>query len=254
MPAASGEVTADDAGEGIAIITLRRPPANHLDARLVSEIADAYEELARSDARVVVLCAEGKHFCAGVKFVPGADGPAGSGLYRQVVRLFTGELPVVAAVQGAAIGGGLGLALSADFRVVGSGSRLAANFSRLGLHHGFGISVTLPAVVGNQRALELLYTGREVRGAEAIEIGLADRLAPDEDIHAAAHAFAAEIAAAAPLAVRAIRRTMRGHLAEAVRNATEIEDRAQQQMIPTADFAEGIRASSERRSPVFTGR
>src|SRR6202030_4695081 len=117
-----------------------------------------------------------KHFCAGANFA--GDTPAEGDLYEQAVRLFAAGLPLVAAVQGAAVGGGLGVALSADFRVATPETRFSANFARLGIHHGFGITVTLPLVVGHQRALEMLYTGDRLGGEQAHAIGLCDRLVP----------------------------------------------------------------------------
>jgi enoyl-CoA hydratase/carnithine racemase len=161
---------------------------------------------------------------------------------------------VVAAVQGAAVGGGLGVALSADFRVASPASRFSANFARLGIHHGFGVTVTLPLVVGNQRALELLYSGARVRGEDAHAIGLCDRLVADEHLREAAVAFAAEIASSAPLAVSSIRATMRGQLADRVREATALELAEQSKLFGTDDFREGIAAAAERRAPRFTGR
>src|SRR5207253_6312277 len=136
-------------------------------------IADAYATLDADPAcRAVVLCSEGKHFCAGANFGAAAGNAAEEprSLYEQALRLFRSQTPVVAAVQGAAVGGGLGLALSADFRVVASDTRLWANFAQLGFHHGFGLTITLPAVVGQQTALELLLTGRRVDGQEAHSI------------------------------------------------------------------------------------
>jgi 2-(1,2-epoxy-1,2-dihydrophenyl)acetyl-CoA isomerase len=168
--------------------------------------------------------------------------------------LFSMSTPVVAAVQGAAVGGGLGLALSADFRVASPESRFWANFARLGFHHGFGMTVTLPAVVGSQAALELLYTGRGVRGEEALAIGLCDRLVPADRVRSDAHELAAEIACSAPLAVRSIRRTFRGELAEQVREATRHEQAEQVRLMQTEDFLEGVRAVAERREPKFRGR
>ncbi len=155
---------------------------------------------------------------------------------------------------GRGIGGGLGLALSADFRVASPSSRFAANFARLGIHHGFGLTVTLPAAVGDQAALELLYTGRRVGGEEARALGLCDRLAGDQELRAAAHALAGEIAVSAPLAVRSIRKTMRGELADRVRAATRHEGAEQAVLFATEDFREGVRATAERRTPRFNGR
>jgi enoyl-CoA hydratase/carnithine racemase len=244
----------------VATAEIRRPPDNFFDVELIAALADAYAWLGeRTEARAAVLCSEGRHFCAGADFTgrsaqarPGAGGARE--LYAEAARLFETQIPVVAAVQGAAVGGGLGLACAADFRVASAQARFCANFARLGLHHGFGLTVTLPAIVGRQRALDLLSTGRRVGGEEAARIGLADRLADPSDLRAAAHQLAAEIAAAAPLAVRSIRATMRAGLADGVREATAHELAEQERLRQTADFAEGIRASAQRRPPRFEGR
>jgi 2-(1,2-epoxy-1,2-dihydrophenyl)acetyl-CoA isomerase len=175
-------------------------------------------------------------------------------LYAAAARLFEMRTPVVAAVQGAAVGGGLGLACAADFRVASPRARFCANFARLGLHHGFALTVTLPAIIGEQRALDLLCTGRRVGGEEAARIGLADRLAEPEDLRAAAQELAAELAAGAPLAVRSIRETMRGTLAGRARAAMDRELAEQDRLRQTADFAEGISASAQRRPPRFEAR
>ena len=175
-------------------------------------------------------------------------------MYDYAAKLFDQPLPVVAAVQGAAIGGGLGLALAADFRVAAPEARFAANFSLLGFHHGFALTVTLPAVVGQQKALELLYTGRRVSGPEAFDIGLADRLAETGHARQQAHVLAAEIAAAAPLAVRSIRTTMRGDLARLARTAMQRERAEQERLRLTADWKEGVAAVRARRPARFTGR
>jgi enoyl-CoA hydratase/carnithine racemase len=160
----------------------------------------------------------------------------------------------VAAVQGSAVGGGLGLACAADFRVASPETRFMANFSKLGFHQGFGLSVTLPEIVGQQPAREMLYTSARIDGTRAREIGLADRLVPADQVRSQACSLAAEIAAAAPLAVASIRATMRHGLAERVDAALERELAEQQRLSRTADWAEGIRASQERRDPVFEGR
>ena len=115
-------------------------------------------------------------------------------------------------------------------------------------------TVTLPAIVGQQHALELLYTGRRISGAEAFEIGLCDELSEAPEVRAAAHLRAADIARSAPLAIRSIRETMRGGLAERVEKATERELAEQERLRRTADWSEGVRAASERREPKFEGR
>ena len=173
------DVTVEREGEHVAVVCLHRPPNNYFDTALVAAVASAYEELdAAGWCRAIVLAAEGKHFCAGLDFA-GNAGQDIAELYDQARRLFAAPLPVVAAVQGAAIGGGCGLALSADFRVAAPSSRFSANFARLGFHHGFALSVTLPAAIGRQAAADLLLTGRRVGGEEALALGLCDRLAPE---------------------------------------------------------------------------
>ena len=252
-----GDVSVVVGADHVATVELHRPPTNYFDVALIRSIAEAYESLdADARCRAIVLCSEGKHFCAGADFTSGGSAGAGGGdLYTEAVRLFATGTPVVAAVQGAAIGGGLGLACSADFRVARRAARFSANFAQLGFHHGFGLTVTLPAIVGQPRALELLYTGDRIDGVQAAAIGLCDRLVDDgDDVRDGAHALAASIATSAPLAVRSIRQTMRGDLAEQVRAATERELAEQQRLQQTSDWGEGIRASVERRPPRFEGR
>jgi enoyl-CoA hydratase/carnithine racemase len=250
-----GDVSVSVAPNYVATVTMHRPPDNYFDTALIASLADAYTTLDDDpQCRAIVLCAEGKHFCAGAAFGrrPAAGVDQGN-LYQEAVRLFGCKTPVVAAVQGAAIGGGLGLALSADFRVGVAESRFSANFARLGFHHGFGLTVTLPAIVGQQRALEMLYTGVRVPGAEAARIGLVDRFVEMDELADAAAAFAADIAVSAPLAVTSIRATMRGDLAERIQEATNREGREQDRLRTTSDFKEGVAATAERRTPNFSG-
>jgi enoyl-CoA hydratase/carnithine racemase len=242
--------------DGVATVELCRPPNNFFDLAMIRRIADLYAHLASStDARVIVLCAQGKHFCAGADF--SGDRDTGGGprqLYAEAIRLFDAPLPVVAAVQGAAIGGGLGLACSADFRVAGPDARFSANFAQLGFHHGFALSATLPRLVGQQHALDLLYTGRRIHADEAAGMGLCDQVTTSTDeMRATAGDLAAQIARSAPLAVRSIRATMRADLLADVRRAVDREAAEQTQLQTTKDWAEGVRASMERRQPLFRG-
>jgi enoyl-CoA hydratase/carnithine racemase len=256
-----GDVSVWPSGDLVATVEIGRPPDNFFDAGLIASLADACAWLdEQPEFRAAVLCSDGKHFCAGADFTgrSGRSGRPGAGgakeLYAAAARLFRVRTPVVAAVQGAAVGGGLGLACAADFRVASPQARFCANFARLGLHHGFALTVTLPAIIGEQRALDLLCTGRRVGGEEAARIGLADRLAEPEGLRAAAQELAAEIAAGAPLAVRSIRATMRGTLADRAQAAMDRELAEQDRLRQTADFAEGIRASAQRRPPRFEAR
>ena len=238
----------------VATIELRRPPNNFFSLEMVAGIADVLESLDGDPrCRAAVLCAQGKHFCAGADFSPDGARYSTEDLYAAAVRIFRTHTPVVAAVHGAAVGGGLGLALTADFRVAAPEARFSANFSRLGFHQGFGVSVTLPRLVGQQAAADLLFTGRRVPGDEAVRLGLADRLAARDEVRDAAHAMAREIAMSAPLAVRSIRATLRGDLADQVEAAVAHEHREQDRLQETADFAEGRRAMAERRTPEFRG-
>lgn len=254
------DVYCDLGPDHVATVEIRRPPNNFLDLPLVASLADCYEALDRVDeCRVIVLTSEGRHFCAGANFGDPSSETAqsaalpGRHLYDEAARLIATTKPVVAAIQGAAVGGGLGLALSADFRVVAPEARLTANFARLGFHHGFGLSATLPPVVGQQRALELLMTGRRITGTEAVDIGLCDRLAQLSELRDEAYRLAREIAGSAPAAVRTIRETVRGNIVERFIAATEREKAIQQVQFDAEDFKEGIAASLERRTPHFTG-
>ncbi|MGN6792698.1 MAG: enoyl-CoA hydratase/isomerase family protein [Streptosporangiaceae bacterium] len=254
-----GDVTGS-VSEFVGIAEICRAPNNFFDAELIRSLADCYQWLEARGARAIVLVSAGKNFCAGADFTGRSaagrvnSGGSASELYEQALRLFQAPLPVVAAVQGAAVGGGLGLACAADFRIASPQSRFSANFAMIGLHQGFGLTVTLPAIVGQQRATELLYTGKRINGEQAELMGLADRIVEAEELRATAHAFATEIASAAPLAVHAIRTTMRDGLADKIRAATARELAEQQKLWPTADFAEGVKAAAERRPARFEGR
>ena len=244
----------------VATVEFNRPPNNHVSVELMRDLADELEKLdADNGVRAIVLCSAGKPFCAGADLAS-PDGIGGSGmggvepLYVQAVRLFSVETPIVAAVQGAAVGAGLGLALVADFRVASPEARFTANFVKLGFHPGFGLTYTLPRLIGHQRAALMFLTGRRVKAEEGLEWGLVDEVAPAESLRERAHALAAEIAENAPLAVVATRKTIRGEMAAAVRAQTSHELEQQTILRATEDFAEGVRAVSERRPGNFKGR
>ena len=246
----------------VATVKLARPPANYFDVTLIEALADAFAALDEDPrCRAIVLCAQGRHFCAGADLTRPTlrsehdEGDWGAkDLYRAAARIVAARTPVVAAVQGAAVGGGLGLACVADLRVASSAAWFAANFARLGFHHGFGLTVTLPAIVGFPRACDLLYTGRRIGADEALRLGLCDAVVAPEALRGAARGRASAIAAAGPLAVREIRATMRADLVARFDEATDRELAAQLRLRETRDFAEGVRAAAERREPVFEGR
>jgi enoyl-CoA hydratase/carnithine racemase len=260
MKSAYGEnITATLDGH-VAVVTLDRPPTNFVSVELIGHLAEALEAAdAANQVRCVVLQAQGKAFCAGAdlarsddRVAAGMDGV--SALYTQAARLFAVETPIVAAVQGAAVGAGLGLAVACDFRVASPDARFAANFVKLGFHPGFALTHTLPRLIGPQKAHLMFMTGRRIKADEALAWGLVDQVVPAEDLRSAALALAREIAENAPLAVAATRKTSRAGLFEAARAQMAHEHREQTILRATEDFAEGVRAVNERRAGNFLGR
>lgn len=245
----------------VAVVELRRPPNNFLDVDLIAGLATALERLDdEPQCRSIVLAAAGKHFCAGgnlkQRLEAEAKGeafvPPTRHIYKEARRLVATRKPIVAAVQGSAIGAGLGLAVVADFRVTCKEARFAANFAAIGFHPGFGLTITLPSLIGQQRARWLMLTGQRITGEEAFAMGLADRLVEQERVRAVAHEMATEIAKAAPLAVQATRETLNLERLSAFRAATERESFEQNWLRETRDYKEGVQASSDRRDPAFT--
>jgi len=245
----------------VAQVEMHRPPHNFFDVQLIKDLVNAFSTLDNeAGCRAIVLSAEGKSFCAGANFAnraPAGAAPAQGGenpLYSEAVRLFSCKKPVVAAIQGPAIGGGFGLALVADFRVVSPEARFAANFVKIGIHPGFGLTYTLPRLIGHQKASLMFLTGRRVSGEEAIEWGLADVMAEPARLREVATELAQEIAENAPLAVLSTRATIRRGLAEAVKAQTDIEFIEQSWLMKTEDHREGVKAVSERRPGKFISK
>ena len=244
----------------VATVEICKPPHNFFTIPLIRHLADAFEDL-EADRRchAIVLAAQGTAFCAGADFsnreaTPPQRSPrALNPIYDEAIRMFACAKPVVAAVHGPAIGGGLGLALVADFRVTCPEAKFSANFNRLGFHPGFGLSFTLPRLVGVQQAALLFYTGRRIAGEEAVKIGLADLLVAQDQVRSEAAKLAREIAISAPLAVQATRATLRQGLVEQIRLAVARESAEQNAQFKTADFREGVAAMAARREPNFKG-
>ena len=260
-PDAGGEVTVETDGH-VAVVCLRRPPHNLLTEPLLRRLADAICSLG-GDTRAAVVCSEGRSFCAGADFRSGeAPDPTDAqafaartgAFYTQAARIFTSPVPLVAAVQGAAIGAGFGLALACDLRVVGTGGFFQANFVRLGIHPGFALSATLPRLLGPGAAADVLLTGRRVGGEEAVALGLAHRVVAAGDERSEAVAVARQVALGAPLAVAATRATLRAGLADEARAAMAHELAEQTLLAGTDDAKEGVAAVLEGRPPRFGGR
>ena len=240
----------------VVSIRFSRPPLNYFNSVVIHELLEILSDCdQQTDCRVTVLCAEGSVFCAGGEF---GDGEAGSekyiemasDLYGMAMKLFEIKKPIVAAINGAAIGGGLGLALVADFRVAGEKAKFSANFSKLGIHPGFGTTVTLPRVVGAQVAEMLFYTGRRIDAREAYRIGLADVLAAGDAIEAALE-LAQEISSSAPMAVQETKASLRQGFAKDIANANLKELEIQKRHMQSNDFKEGVKAVAERRAAIF---
>lgn len=255
-----GDITTTQLDNFVVQCEINRPPNNFFDFELIRDLADCFEDLDKAQScRTIVLCSEGKHFCAGANFSRSndviqrsADSP--NPIYTEAIRLFSCKKPVIAAVQGAAVGGGFGLALMADFRVVSSGTRMTANFLKLGFTPGFGLTHTLPRIIGLQKANLLFMTGRRIKGETAYEWGLADVFTDDDKVREEAVRLAEEIASSAPLALLSLREQMRPGLADAIKNHTDIEGREQFYLQKTQDHKEGIKSVSERRPGDFVGR
>ena len=248
----------------VGVVIMDRPPHNFLNFRQIHDIADALEEMQNDmSIRCAVLAADGRSFCAGADFavdgVGGGDdevvgGDATLALYQGSGRLFDVTLPIVGAIQGPAVGGGLGLAMVPDIRITCPDARFSANFASLGIHQGFGMSVTLPQLLGPSRAAQVLYSAKRYKGEEAVAIGLADECVPSEQVRERALEVATEIAANAPLALRAIKSTLRLGLGDRVREITQREAQLQAELSASDDAKEGIAAVGERRAGNFKGK
>ena len=251
---------------GVATMSWDLPPHNFVDDAFAVELNRHLAVLDHDSAvRAIVFAPAGRHFCAGWDHSPPTvsprsetsarrPGPAAFDAVANFVALLSGTKPRVAAVQGAAIGGGLGLALAADARVTCAEARLSANFAALGLFPGSAMTVTLPHVVGPSVASVLLGTARRLTGTDAVDIGLCDRLAPRADVASGAHALAVELAALPPLAVSSIRATIRAGLISTLPELFAAETAHQQRLHDTDDFIEGVAAVNARRPPRFRGR
>lgn len=242
---------------------IQRGPNNFFDHQLIKDMVECFEDIdADPGARAIVLCSEGKHFCAGLNFQPPTEEekkeiltvPKVNPIYAEAVKLFDCKTPVVAAIQGAAIGGGFGVAMMADFRVLCPATRMTANFVKLGFTAGFGLTHTLPRAIGMQKATLLLYTGRRIDGETAFNWGLGDVFASNDSVREEAISLAGEIAENAPLAVVSTREQMRPGLAKAIADATDIENAEQFRLRQTEDHLEGVAAVEERRPGNFKNR
>ena len=256
------------------IVTIHFSDPDRLNA-MTRAMGEAFREvvgnLALDDSiRAVVVTGDGRAFSAGgdldmlreqAERGAAAPGTAWRGIrddmsafYRLFLSIRDIPCPTIAAINGHAIGAGFCVALGCDFRYVATEAKLGLNFTKIGVHPGMGATWTLPRLVGPALASELLFTSRTIGGEEAARIGLANRALPSNDVLSAATVAAAEIAANAPLAVRATKRALRRSENASIEDQLQFEASEQARNFESADAREGIAAVREKRSPEFTGK
>ena len=254
-----------DRCDHIATITMQRPEVlNALDRALTRDMHHALDEIAGEfpDTRVVVLTGAGRGFCSGADVLAQAEALSANGepqpqdplnsITTLAPKLQAIPQPVIAAVNGVAVGGGLALALAADIRVGSESSRYAAIFVKRSLVPDTGSSHSLPAVVGRGTALEMALTGRVYDAAWALERGLVNYVVPDGQLMDEARALASEIAGNPPLCVRSIKQLM--HRTDRLAEVLPHEHDANTPSMHTGDRREAVMSFVEKREPVFHGR
>jgi enoyl-CoA hydratase/carnithine racemase len=258
-----GDFVRLEVADGIGTIRLDRPPVNALNDQVTAELAEAAVAAESSaEVRAVIIYGGEKVFAAGadINDMAEADYPAmiaRSGRLQSALSLVAGiGKPVVAAITGYALGGGLELALAADFRVAGESARLGQPEILLGIIPGAGGTQRLPRLVGPARAKDIVFTGRMVKAAEALEAGLVDRVAPDDSVHAAALDLVRRYATGPALALRAAKQAIDYGLGVDLATGLEIERVHFAALFGTEDQREGMRSFLENGpgQATFTGR
>ena len=253
--------------DGVATLTLNR--AERLNALGGTLRDDLYDAITRSAAdpevRVMIVTGAGKGFCAGgdVKAMNEAkEGQRERPLLEKIAPLRDRTLlamrdapqPIIAAVNGAAAGAGMNLALACDIRLASTAAKFSQAFVKRGLHPDWGGTYFLPRVVGMAKACEMIFTGEVVDAAEALRLGIVSRVLSPEELLPAAHTLARAIAAGPPIALRLAKRGLYRNAESDLRTALEYETFAQNACFETEDAREGIKAFVDKRAPVFRGR
>lgn len=246
--------------EAVAVITLNRPPVNALNPALIADIGAAVELAGSPDVRAVVITGA-PHFAAGADitgfqaaFDSGAEERQATGLSDVVARLEALPKPTIAAISGFALGGGLELAMGADFRYLAVGAKVGQPEIMLGLIPGAGGTQRLARIVGPQRCKELCMTGRHVTADEALRIGLADRVAEDDELMDVAMASARKFASGPTVALAAAKRAIREGFETDLEAGLEIEADAFADCFQSEDARIGVKAFIDKVKPEFVGR
>ncbi|PRO64656.1 enoyl-CoA hydratase-related protein [Alkalicoccus urumqiensis] len=246
----------------IASLYLNRPEAaNALSSTLLLEMTAILETWAESrEIRAVILGARGKTFCAGADLKERLETAeenvwsAVENIRHPISILSRMPQPVIAAVQGGAVGGGMELTLACDFRIASERAQFQLAETGIGVIPGAGGTQRLPALIGMQRAKEMILAGRKITGQEAAVWGLALKAVPHGQLYSEAEALAYQISRKAPLAVRAAKYAMDHGAAVPLEQGMEVEKQAYQGILPSEDRLEGLRAFQEKRAPEFHGR
>jgi len=253
-----------EAANGVAVLTLNRPERrNSLGGSLREDIAQAFKQASSDEAvRVIILTGEGSSFCAGgdlkellrgieearpisEKLTPRRD--------AALLAVYECTKPVIAAINGPALGAGMNLALAADIRIASDNAKFAQSFVKRGNVPDYGGTFLLPQIVGLSKAYELVLTGRMIDAQEALRLQIVSSVESSENLMHAAHALAQEIAANAPLALRLSKTLIQSHLSE-IRPVLEREASAQNICFDSEDNREGFKSFLEKRDPMFQGK
>lgn len=260
----STTVQVTEPAEYVATVTLSRPEAmNAYNEALLTALIETLDQLDdREDIRALVLTGDGEAFCSGgdLEELPlspemdFADYERGLGLFQTVVRTLRAiGTPVVAAVNGYALGAGCDTALACDFRIAAESAVLGETFIDVGFVPGDGGAYLLPRLVGEQRAKELIFTGRQLEGEELVEWGLAREVVADDSLEDVAVEFAATLAEQPPVALAQSKHLVNDSFDSDLDGAMQDAMRAQRICSQTADHQEAIEAFSENREPEFEG-
>jgi 2-(1,2-epoxy-1,2-dihydrophenyl)acetyl-CoA isomerase len=263
--ATAAPVLLESAQDGIAVLVMNRPDRmNALNNDLATALFGSLQRIAEDDSvRVVVLTGAGRAFCAGGDLAAIGKGREANNVKElepilragmgAVLKIRTMPQPVIAAVNGAAAGAGMNVALAADIRISAEEATFGQNFAKVGLFPDYGGTYFLPELVGPSKAAEMFYTGDMIDAKMALQLGLVNRVVPAAQLEAEVKAFAAKLAAGPPMAIRAVKKTLFVDQKEALERALEMEVAQQMKCFASEDCLEGVRAFFEKRPPKFRG-